>query len=302
MKSHTYYRTVAIFAAAVLLAVAQLTSCKKEIITEPLRFNIRIGEKTTYGSDTKSVKSGWTDGDRIFFVFDNKCPLSIEEMIILEYSSGGWIITQQPSTTPSGSGTMDAIYYGNPAANPFAYIHVGDYYSFTANDSDIGRYIWTVANDVSYNVADNTLNASVSPGLCYSPVGKQTQVCITNLTGNDWQFAISGDGSGDYTYSPSSPEYYDGKFTYKNHTYDPESHPYMSTQADGHYCYIFVHNDKIGTKQNWTITISSGTKGTWQKTFSEKSIEAHGAFRCSGPSGVTGSEAAGTLINGWTKQ
>ena len=104
----------------ITMAALAMIACSKEEVkveknTQPLKFSFNIAEKPSFDADTKSVKTSWEDGDKIYIVFDDAVPTSLEDFMILKYSASAedWEVFQESTTAPKeDGGTLDALYYG----------------------------------------------------------------------------------------------------------------------------------------------------------------------------------------------
>ena len=294
-------KTISIISAIAASAAILLSSCTKQempVAKSELTYNFSIGEKDSYGLDTKAVKTGWAEGDKIYIVFDDACPTSSADFLILKYTSGAWTVEQTPATAPTNaSGTLDALYYEN--SNPkFSF---SDGLVWFESSGNYGKYMYLDAEDASYTLSGTTLSASISMSLMNSAYSS-VQFCVTGLSG-DWSFGIArGDlsaTSGLWTVqTPKWSKTY-GAFSESGiGTFNSNNRREMTAKSDGHYIYPTLYNNSYSSSYTWTIKLTNSTYGTWTKDFT-KTIAAKGAVKLSGPTNLTDDAAD---HNGWTKQ
>ena len=292
-------RYAIIMAAA--LAALSLASCQKEEVKEvkALQYDFNIAEISGYdGAATKSVKSGWSDGDMIHIIFDDACPTKVEDYMILKMVSGNWTVLQEPATTPSGS-TLDAVYYEND--NPGYYFGSGEVNFENNSRSNNGKYMVLVANNVGYTIEDSKLTASLQFDFLsqYS-----NQICVTGLSGDGWALKLQFDGIANVDFISTTPRWDTANNRFRDwSSFIGLSYTAMKMKADGHYLYVCIQSPaKIsGVNKDWTFSLNKYGMGTWEKTFANKAMGERGALRVAGPSGITGTESVGTVVNGWTK-
>ncbi len=285
---------------AAAVAALSLASCQKEEIKEnkALQYEFNIADMSGYdGSATKSVKSGWSDGDMIHIIFDDACPTKVEDYMILKMVSGRWTVTQEPATAPSGS-TLDAVYYEND--NPSYYFGSG-VVNFENNlRTNNGQYMVLVANDVNYEIVDNKLTASLQFDFLsrYS-----NQICITGLSEDGWSLKFQFDGIKNTDFTVTTPRWNTANNRFVDWTsFMGTSYSAMRMKSDGHYLYINIQTPSIaGVNRDWKFSLNKYGMGTWEKTFTNKAMGERGSLKMSGPSGITGEETVGTVVNGWTR-
>ena len=110
----------------VCAAIVALVSCETlptELDSVPVSFDLRASYQT--GAETKSVKSGWEDGDVIYVVFSG---VESPNYLKMRYEEGTWIETQMSSkyetTLPlseGDEGTMTAIFLPFAAEETYIY-------------------------------------------------------------------------------------------------------------------------------------------------------------------------------------
>lgn len=110
-------------------ALVALVSCEKqatELNNVPISFDLRA--KHPDGAGTKSVKSGWEDGDKIFIVFTG---VESPNYLTITYDGGNWIEKQMSGKNEGflpliegDEGTMTAIFL--PFAKEYTYLDDAD--------------------------------------------------------------------------------------------------------------------------------------------------------------------------------
>lgn len=292
-------RYAMIMAAAV--AALSIASCQKEEIREnkALQYDFNIAEMSGYdGAATKSVKAGWSDGDMIHIIFDDACPTKVEDYMILKMVSGRWTVFQEPATAPSGS-TLDAVYYEN--GNPGYYFGSGEVNFENNSRSNNGQYMVLVANNVNYEIVDNKLTAS----LVFDFLSQYSnQICITGLSEDGWYLKFQRtDGASNTDFTVTTPRWNTLNNRFLNWTsFIGTSYTAMKMKADGHYLHFSINGMSIPeVNKDWKFSLNKYGMGTWEKTFTNKAMGVRGALKMSGPSGITGEEPVGTVVNGWTR-
>ena len=110
----------------VCAALVALVSCEKNpagLNGGPVTFDLQAAYPD--GAETKSVKSGWEDGDVIYVVFSG---VESPNYLKMRYEEGTWIETQMSSKSETtlplsegDEGTMTAIFL--PFASEDTYIY-----------------------------------------------------------------------------------------------------------------------------------------------------------------------------------
>ena len=289
-----------IIAAVVLAAVA----CSKvdPQAEEPaaITYNFTIADKPLLDPATKSVKTGWEDGDKIYVVFDNQVPTALTDFLILQYASGSWNVIQQPSANnqpKEEGGTLDALYYANPDPN---------YYSASVSVFDsresYGKYMWLVVNNVDYSNDQGKISSSFSLSFCDSLLYKVLQICVTGLSG-DWSIGIKNENDSYKTIAIWHPKFdARGFFSYNVVIQNNinESSCFLNEQSDGHYLYCYPFFNSTNDLKTFKFVLKNATYGTYTKTFkrTEALTNKNAAITFQGPKFDTD----GIVINGWTKE
>ena len=300
-------KTISIISAIAAGAAMLLSSCTKQempVAKSELTYNFNIGEKDSYGLDTKAVKTGWEEGDKIYIVFDDVLPTSSADFLILKYTSSAWTVEQTPATAPTNaSGTLDALYYEN--SNPrFTFDSYGAYFDSFA---DYAKYMSLVADGASYTVSGTTLSATISMKL-YDELSSLFQFCITGLpTDNgDWNFGIARSDNPTNLWIVGGPRWQKSntRFNYATTAWlkSSSSRAMIYKSGDGHYIYPNLVSTSYSSSYTWTIKLTNTTYGTWTKDFANKKLSKYGAVKMSGPTNLDNSSTNPADHNGWTKQ
>ena len=287
----------------IAMAALAMISCSKaemtvEKETRTFQYLFSIAEKPSFDVDTKSVKTSWEDGDKIYIVFDETVPKSLEDFMILKYSASteDWEVFQEGTTTPrEEGGTLDALYYGNPDPDGlFEDTTSGGIYYFESDPSQGGRYLYLCQKDAEYIVEDGTVEASISLDFQINNVRTYVQFCITGLEG-DWNIMNADFFNSDNGFTVWTPEWQELN---KSFQYDGFGGLWvrMNELADGHYSYFSIQQnaDEI------TVTLykaSGENAGIYWKTFSKKISGKSVAVTFKGPQ----FNSDGVLTNGWNK-
>ncbi len=114
MKQNILY-IAAIFAALVSCTKFEKVAEEKTYDPKDLEFVFNIDEPSSFVGATKSVKTGWTEGDKIYIAFDinsesSSVPQNLGEFLILQYTGGAWTVLQTTSKTLNETGRFDALY------------------------------------------------------------------------------------------------------------------------------------------------------------------------------------------------
>jgi len=293
MKKYISFISAVSFAATLLFC-----SCSKEETIAPseqhLQYEFSIDQEDGNDVDTKAIKTGWTEGDLVYVIFDGVLPASTSEILVLKYVSKKWKVIQEPSKLPSGS-QLDALYYENP--NPTITVN-SKYVSFDTID-DLGQWMFLKGNKVSYTISNGVLKATIPMKL----VSTGPQVCVIGLTG-DWSIAFTRDDYNTSAWGVARPCWDStNRFVYTDFSWHAnDSYPVkMRVKSDGNH-YVYLHSLYGASDQHvWKVTLKSSTYGTWVKTFN-KSVELYHAITFEGPRYLKGSEVAGDVNNGWYKQ
>ena len=255
-----------------------------------LKYVFSVSERPSFDADTKSVKTSWEDGDRIYIVFDDILPTSIDDLLILKYSNEEWAVEKEPANVPSTSGgTLDALYYAGSDLNPYL-----DNNEFIINASldDFGKYMYLTSNNVPYVIKDGVLESSLS--LDFDSDGSSTyvQFCVTGLSG-DWTFYQEDILELENEFSAWTPSWKNSVFSHYSISH-PSFNYVFDVREDGHYIYLSTlqEADKI------TITLvktSGDNAGKYSKTFSKKICGKRAAITFKGPQ----FDNNGECTNGW---
>lgn len=284
-----------------IVAVMAAFACNKvePQAEEPTAFtyNFTIADKPSFDGQTRAVKTGWENGDKIYVVFDDQAPTALTDFLILEYSESkdSWNVIQQPSASnqpKEEGGMLDALYYANPNPTPNASSSVFNFNNSTTTD---GHFLFTYANDASYSISESSLEASLNlvfPGNDWSYF---VQICVTGFDPS-WRFTVT---NGSTSFRKVSPIWKAGSFDYQQRTYasignaDP-----LSMDGTNGYVYSIVQSSR-GAEQ--TFGVKKGSKDSsshYTKTFTKK-IEGPSAIKFSAPSEDVDVDA--TTTNGWTR-
>lgn len=287
----------------IAMAALAMFSCSKAEMTvenepQPFQYLFSIAEKPSFDADTKSVKTSWEDGDKIYIVFDDSLPESLEDFMILEYSASAedWEVVQESKTAPKEEGgTLDALYYANPDPDGlFEDTTSGGIYYFENDPSQGGRYLYLCQRDAEYVIEDGTVEASISLDFQVNNVRTYVQFCITGLEG-DWSIMNADLFDFDNSFAVWTPEW---QMLNKSFQYDGYDGTWvrMNELADGHYSYFSILQD--ADEINITLYKASGENaGIYWKTFSKKISGKSAAVTFKGPQ----LNSDGFPTNGWNK-
>jgi len=321
MKKYIILTAVAVMAA---FACSKVEPQADEPATT-LTYCFNIAEKPSLDGATRAVKEGWTNGDIVYVVIDDRIPESSQDLLILQYSSGDWNVIQQPFNTPtSATGTLDALYYENP--NPTMVLDHSStfYFDDRVNTPEhFGSYMYLLANDVPYSVSDGKLTADLNLSFDNSKSNSTTRKYFYYLQfrieGMDdgWWISIVGDAQNSHYFV--IPKYFEDWGDNKKHKFGFETpissssqtwlQPYYSVpldakRDDGHYKYVrYYVASGIATKLEFELS-KSGV-GTFYKKF-YKSASGNEAISFTGPVPPEGKtlaemEVGESTDNGWKK-
>ncbi|MDR2910053.1 MAG: hypothetical protein LBV47_01615, partial [Bacteroidales bacterium] len=152
---HWFFR----YAAAVIALALVLTGCNKDNIQvktgySNLRFVVNAGEKpgVAEGGDTRALKTGWADGDRIGVLFD----IAGTHYALLEYADAAGTWTRLESSLPAelaAAGEVIALHAGNEG---FGYSNTGN---FTGIGGDL---LYDGAGTYAYDSGTQTITLTLS--------------------------------------------------------------------------------------------------------------------------------------------
>ena len=163
-----------IYAITAIMALAAFQSCQEMDpngtvnSSKEYGFNINVnGGKGFSDAATKSVKSGWESGDRIFLFFSGK-----SDYVTMTYSGGSWTASPETISGIDASGQLAAVY--------------APYFSGTPSYSGGS---WTIASGDVYYCEDNAYytveNNKVTAVLDMVIPGDYVQFYITGIKDTD---------------------------------------------------------------------------------------------------------------------
>ena len=290
----------------VVLAAFALFSCNKaeEIITVengPLAFKyvFNIAEKPSFDADTKAVKSSWSEGDKIYIVFDDVRPTALADFMILEYDGTEWTISQEGSNTPKEEGgTLDALYYENQepantnsAANEFRFDYL----------PEAGKYMYLNGNNIPYTVEDGTMATSLSLDFEKNLHRTYVQLRVKDLPESELGWGLLAYDTEHSVDIPSENDYclflpvwqdLNKKFTYHSVDFPQYKRLSMSKRDDGYYIYLSAYQEA----EDITFSLVNFDTGEiYQKTFAKKISGKCAAISFSGPNDLA------NPTNGWKR-
>lgn len=276
-------RKTIIFAA--LAAALVLVSCQKNEIPqtpsqEPeISFNLSVDRN---GFDTKGVKTGWENGDKVYVFFDSHYD-SADDLLVMTYNGGSW--TSVPGANIASqlqaSGTLFAVY-----ATETPTITYGGNVKFLGTAT--GTCGFFTASGVAYTYAGGEVTANITLGLKEDFL--TTQITVTGLTGSGWYIqevsgssllSFKGVSGNNFTWSGVESGDWGGKH-------------YLADFGGGEMrTHLFVSYYTRGAR-NWSFLLSNGTV-TYKKTFSSKTLDMGTAAKFAGP------DDPDNPTNGWVK-
>ena len=279
-------------------------SCTKEEVkvekgSQPLKYIFNIADKPSFDADTKSVKTAWEDGDKLYIVFDDALPESFDDFMIMEYDAAAedWVVSQESANAPSAEGgVLDALYYGNPdPAGMFVDNEDGGEFLFESEGSKYGKYMFLTAKDVAYTVEDGNVMSSISMDFIPNSVRTYVQFCITGIEG-DWEmFNIDIDNSEKNDLVNCIPIWQMLNKGFQDKS-DLSMIHQMDSREDGQYLYFSIFQ----SAESITVTLnkkSGENVGLYHKTFSKKISGKSAAVTFKGPQ----FNSDGVPVNGWTR-
>lgn len=298
------------------LAAFTMFSCNKvdPKNEEPatITYDFTIADKPSFDGATRAVKINWEDGDKIYILFDHVVPTTVEDFLILQYTSGSWTVAQQPATPPTGeSGTLDALYYENPT--PSITFDSDVYFDNEYNLA--GYYLLMGQNDIPYTISKSKLSAEINIGFVVlrGTSSVISQWCVTELdTSVPWQFSVqSFEGSTikstTNTFKASYPRWDTGGFYTGSSVNVGLSTPARDLRyknADG-YLYLVCDTNTQGTSTTVFLRFYKNGAHIFSKSFNT-TITKNQAITFKGPAGTVTDLAAmssgAITTNGWTKK
>ena len=281
------------------LAVLAAFSCSKEESLkveperQPLQFAFSVAQMPSFDAATKAIKTGWEDGDKIYIVFDDVVPESLEDFLIMQYDGAEWVVTQEGTVSPqTDGGTLDALYYENPdpqTAYELNSADGGNFY-FETDEEFFGKYFYLCGNNIAYTVVDSQVEAVISLDFQPNNVRTYVQFRVTGIEG-DWSFVLDdNDDIHMICWNPIWQEF-NHCFNYTNSQLVEQP---MDSRADGQYLFLSVKQ----MADDITITLhntSGEHAGYYLKTFSKKISGKSAAVTFKGPQ----FDETGTPTNGW---
>lgn len=283
----------------IAMAALAMISCSKaemtvEKETRTFQYLFSIAEKPSFDVDTKSVKTSWEDGDKIYIVFDETVPKSLEDFMILKYSASAedWEVFQEGTTTPKEEGgTLDALYYANPKPEG-VYKDSYEEFVFETDGKEYGKYMFLNGKDIAYSVEDGKVISSISLDFEKNLVRAYVQFCITGIEG-DWFIYTNDLKENSNSFAFWIPTWQSAN---KSFSYDTsiEKRVRMNKLEDGQYTYFSFKQNA----ETITITlekISGDNAGIYQKTFNKQISGKCAAITFKGPQ----FDDSGVPTNGW---
>ena len=275
-------RKTIIFAA--LAAALVLASCQKNEIPqtpsqEPeISFNLSVDRN---GFDTKGVKTGWENGDKVYVFFDEHYA-SAGDLLVMTYNGGSW--TSVPGANIASqlqaSGTLFAVYATETPA-----ITYGGNVIFRG--SATGTCGFFTAKGVAYTYNSAEVTANITLGLNENFV--TSQITVTGLTGSGWYLqefdnsaftSYMGIQGNDAGWSPIEYSGWGGKL-------------YLTSVGSEMRTYIHVLSWAYGAR-NRVFLLSNGTD-VYKKSFASKALFPKTAVTFAGP------DDPDNPTNGWVK-
>lgn len=164
-------RFYSVFAVLVALSFASCQKIDEPTSKEPVQnsYNFNITVANPDGDDTKSVKAGWTPGDKINLWFDGAVN---DPQVVLTYNGDSWSGEQMDSELElSSEGRVSALFEGH-----------NDFSAVTGNIPLV-----VVAQNELYLAEDNTILADISKWI-YST---KYQVVVPGIEDNYADYSLS---------------------------------------------------------------------------------------------------------------
>ena len=147
--------------------IAAIVSCGKNNaeVAEPAHLNINISVNDDE-PETKVVKSGWANNDRVFVLFDGHV---VTGWLTLKYNNSAkkweadsWSEGLESEIAKTTSGTLTALY--SPVIKAFGSFDCTwtGAFSFRTHAGNMYNGYWMQATGVSYTVSGGTLSASIN--------------------------------------------------------------------------------------------------------------------------------------------
>lgn len=158
--------------------ITALVACSKADVTVPeteepqgteVKFNITVGD---FDSQTKAIKTGWTNGDRINIWFDGISNYAATPDLILTYDGTAW----NPGSlnkTPNANGNIIVLYEGFNDISHYQHTSQYLYPNTTLTVENMGCYAqpmaYTNGSNISYTFESNTLTANINDWKSLTP-------------------------------------------------------------------------------------------------------------------------------------
>jgi len=272
--------------AAMLLSV----SCEKTPLPKDenqIEFDFTV-ERQDLSDGLKSVKTSWTNGDKVYVFFDSHYA-SADDMLVMSYDGSKWTYTPGANVTGnllSSGGSLAAIYSSKTPSITFS-----GYPLYPSLDiTNAGSSIILMATAVSYTYADSKITASIS--LTVNTNLHNAQITVTGLTGDGWFLKESSEGIGApskfyYTGSDWAQDSAEGSFSGWG------GNLYLGQLGDAHTTMVYVLSWAQSARTR-TFILSNGTN-YYKKSFSSKALYSGTAAKFAGPNDLD------NPTNGWTK-
>ena len=176
-------------------AMLSLLSCTKTMAPAqgPVQVQISVAGLSP---DTKAIKTGWTDGDKINIWFGDAI-WSVLPQLVLTYSGGSWSASDVDESLLSATGTFKAAYEGSNSLfeekidNTYAFFPEGPTFKADGMQYDVylrTPYMSCTKDEVTYTYDSVTrkLTASIDEWTIQTKV----QVVVTGLTGKPYNYAM----------------------------------------------------------------------------------------------------------------
>ena len=177
-------------------AMLSLLSCTKTMAPAdgPVQVKISVAGMSP---DTKAIKTGWTDGDKINIWF-GAANWSVLPQLVLTYSDGSWNASDVDASLLSATGTFKALYeasnamFGETKDGNYAYFPAGPVFVIPCTESDVrphSPYMSCASDEVAYTYdsVSRELTATIDEWTMLTTV----QVVVTGLSESPENYVLS---------------------------------------------------------------------------------------------------------------
>lgn len=178
-----------IFAMMAAVAALGLSSCSNEMeeaadnSVKDIKLNITVADFDLGDAQTRAVKTGWIDGDKINIWYDENCQPNPD--LVIKYNGSEWVMDETASLsgkTPAASGSITYMYEGYNDLNQYTREYeegysITKFSEATANLTFVNKWSIDGTYDVPYTCSQETISFNINSWFPITSV----QVVVTGI-------------------------------------------------------------------------------------------------------------------------